>query len=1045
MTATTRPLHVTLIVALIASLVASVAMWTTTASAPLSGSSSIGPSSLQAGEGEFPASVTLDGEQYLLDRTVPLDPAALEQAGDLEGLTLYRQPGAQPGSPVYAQLVDVPDADLGRYLPTNAGAPEIACMVEVAEVGPLTANDINYIFAGIETDIPTSELEQIADAGGQAVYAAPGEAQPSAELFLETANGLFRFVISDAQGRPGTLPDSIPFAGQSYAFEGDASASVDPSTLSKIGCVGPFPAFAPAGQPIESLTSLFVLAGGRYFSYTATGPAPEDAGPSEAPDQIDEGTPADDQAQPESTEAPDEPIDETQATPPPPDEEAAPTEAPVEEAQGDLPGIEITAGLGTPNQPAEYPREIVIDGARYLFDRLVPLDRNQLTAVAQEGETSAYAKSEQGPFDMLYLAVPDRDPGELGRYLPEQLDAPDQACLSETAQTQRLTAANSTYISAGYEPDLTADLLQVVYDASGQPVYADPGTSEPYPELFLDDGTGLLRFLLIGGDGRPQALSDALAFDGSELAFSGDVTQSVDRNALVKVGCSGPFPVYSATPDAPFTQLFVGVGDTLLQFDGEGVPEQPSPTAEPTETATLEPTPAPTETATLEPTPAPTETATLTPTATPTETPAPTETATATPTATVAPPTETATSTPAPTETATAAPAPTETPTTEPTPAATVTTEATTEPADEPTATATTTIAPTATATGTAAPAQTPLPAEEAGLPQQIEVQNTAYIFNQVNVDIDIETLVEIDVIVVQGVQLTVYAEEEFEGATSILYCVATDGDIVGEYVVRASAEPPSPPSLPQEIEIENNVFVFNEVDITINVQTLVQVSFIVYQNISLTIYADQDAPDEPTRLWAVAPGGIVVGQYVESDLVVELTELPLVPQPTPAFQPPAVVPTLPPSVLPPVGTGVATGCSGTVGELNALNIPSNLPNRIQFGGIAYNFAGSEPASEAGTLTRLGCIGPFEVASSDQEDRSEVLYLRAPGGGANQLVYRFEAAQTFTVVLEVQGNATNVQVGDNRYQLAQTWETRIHASVSVLLFQESAEDPSTLR
>ncbi|CAN5826301.1 hypothetical protein BH24CHL4_BH24CHL4_12590 [soil metagenome] len=1091
MTATTRPLHFALIIALVSSLVASALVWTAAASSPLPGAVESAAISFQANTEGFPASVAVDGQQYLFDRTVPVDPTTLEPVAEQEGLTLLARSGSLPGGPVYAQLADQPDSDLGRYLSTNMNTPDQACAAEAADVGPLTTGDTNYLFAGIETDIPTSALVQIADAGGQFVYAAEGESQPSSELFLETTDGLFRFVITNDQGRPGTLPDSVPFGGQSYAFEGDASAAIDPATLAKMGCVGPFPAFAAAGQPVDALATLYVLAGGRYFGYTATGPAAEDAVPAEEPDQVDEATPAEyaasvDEEIVEETPtaddsaavAPDDPTiaasqeepaaeptatatseqqassDESEATPPPPPDQQASETPPVEDGQGDVPGIEITVGLATANQPAEYPREVLIEGARYLFDRLVPLDRNELNRVAQEGPIIAYARIEQGPFDVLYISVPERSDDELARYLPERLDAPEQSCVAETAESQRLTAGDATYVSAGYETDLTPEDLEVVADAGGQPVYADPGAATPYPELFITDANGLLRFLIAGGDGRAQSLGDTLVFAGGEFTFAGDVTETEDRNALVKVGCAGLFPVFSAAggDDDAFTRLFVAVGNSLFQYDGEGAPlEEETPVATPTETASPE------ATATVAPTqaPAPTETAAATETAVP-----PTETATATVEATQ-PPTETATATVEatlpPTETATATATleatqtPTGTATTEPAapatetvaPTETATAETTTAPADE-AATATTTVAPTQTATGTAAPAQTPLPSDEAGLPQQIEVQNTTYIFNQVNVEVNLETLVQVDVIVVQGVQLFVYAEQEFQGAVEVLYCVTADGEIVGEYVVLASAQPSPPPVLPVEVEIENTTYIFNDVDITINIQTLVQVNFIVYQNISLTVYAEQEVADQPTRLWVVAPGGIVIGQYVQSNLVVELVQLPPPPQPTVQFQPPAVVPTLPPSALPPPASTsvVPYGCAGTVGELNALGVPNNLPNRIQFGGIAYLLGGFGPANEAGMLTRLGCIGPFEVLSTDQEDRSEVLYLRAPGGGVNQQVYRFEAALTFTVVLEIQGNATSVQIGDDRYQLSQTWESRIYSSESVILFQESAEDPA---
>ncbi len=960
----------------------------------------------QESDADFPESLTVAGQQYLFDRAVPVDPASLEQAGDQSGLTILTRPGPQPGEPIFVQRLDQPENGLGRYLPTNAANPDLACLAEAADFGPLSTVENDYVFAGIETDIPTSELLQVADAGGQFVYADPDAAQPQPELFLETTDGLMRFLITDAQGRPAALPDALTVASQAFSFEGDATTEVDPGNLVKVGCIGPYGAYAASGQSVDALSELFVLAGGRYFGFATAGPAvDEDAaiGPVETTEEeaSEEAASEPDSLSEAATE---EPSEETDSSPPPvEDEEEAPS-VPDEVDAADLPGFQVTGGLDPGPQPAEYPRELVFEGERFLFDRLVPLEPQSLTQIAQEGSIIAYGRSESGPHDALFLAVPERPDGESVRYLPQRLNAPDRPCIAESGPVQQLSAGGALYVSAGYEPDLQLEDLQQFAEANGQPVYADQGASPPYPELFLTDEVGLIRFLLAEADGRPATLA-SLAFSGAEYEYAGNVTESVSRADLAKVGCAGPFPVFSAeTGDDAFAQLFVGVGNALLQYDGDDVPvEEPTPTEtiEPTETPTTEPTetssPTATATQTAEP---PTQTATLTSTGTPTETPPEVPTATLTPTDQ---------------------------------PQATATSTSTVE--------ALPTSAAATTATGTATPSATSIPSEAAGLPQQIEVQNTTYIFNQVNVNVSIETLVQVDVIVVQGVQLTVYAEQALQGAAPILYCIAADGEVVGEYVVLASAQPQPPPILPQKIEIESATYVFNEVDISINIQTLVQVDFIVYLNISLTIYAEPQIPGQPTRLWVVAPGGVVVGQYVHSILIVQLVQPLPAPLPTVQFQPPAVVPTLPPSALPTAPSGVVQlGCIGTIGELNSLGVPTNLPNRFQFGGIAYALGGIEPASDAGTLTRLGCVGPFEVASTDQEDRSRVLYLRAPAGGVNQQVYRYEAALTFLVVLENQGNATTVQVGDNRYQLSQTWQPGVYSGMSVILFQGNTDE-----
>jgi len=81
-----------------------------------------------------------------------------------------------------------------------------------------------------------------------------------------------------------------------------------------------------------------------------------------------------------------------------------PSTSPVEGgSEGSNQGIELVGGLGTGGQPDDIPRELVIADARFLFDRIVPLSRQELVRIAQEQETIAYARAEEGPFPAIYL------------------------------------------------------------------------------------------------------------------------------------------------------------------------------------------------------------------------------------------------------------------------------------------------------------------------------------------------------------------------------------------------------------------------------------------------------------------------------------------------------------------------------------------------------------------------------------------------------------------------------------------------------------------
>src|SRR6476469_5441804 len=148
-------------------------------------------------------------------------------------------------------------------------------------------------------------------------------------------------------------------------------------------------------------------------------------------------------------------------------------------------GIELGQDLGDGGQPDGLPREVGVGDARFLFDRIVPLRRQDLVRIAQEQSTIAYASTEQGPYAAVYLSVPNRSEDELARCLPELVGSPDIACPADAANYEPVDAGGATYVFAGPETDLTADSLQQVGDSSGQPIYTDLGTGQPFPELFF--------------------------------------------------------------------------------------------------------------------------------------------------------------------------------------------------------------------------------------------------------------------------------------------------------------------------------------------------------------------------------------------------------------------------------------------------------------------------------------------------------------------------------------------------------------------------------
>ena len=212
------------------------------------------------------------------------------------------------------------------------------------------------------------------------------------------------------------------------------------------------------------------------------------------------------------------------------------------------------------------------------------------------------------------------------------------------------------------------------------------------------------------------------------------------------------------------------------------------------------------------------------------------------------------TETPVPTDVPTEAPAATDAPT------------ETVVPEEEPTEETEATEPPAAVPTSTPLPPIAPPPPE---LPGEIQVQSASYLFSDVTVDIDVTTLVQVEVIVVNNVELTVYARQEFQGAAPELFCVGPDGQVVGRYVPAAVVRPQPPQELPQELETEGDTYVFNQVNVNIDITTLVQVNVVVVQNVELTLYAPQNVSGSPALLYAVAAtGGQVVGVYLQATIV---------------------------------------------------------------------------------------------------------------------------------------------------------------------------------
>jgi hypothetical protein len=298
-----------------------------------------------AEEGTLPLEVVLEGARFGLDRPVPVDPAGLQQVGEDDGVLLFAIPGGPPFDRVYG-AADITAQVPGRYLAEQpvgtdgVPAPNGTCLAEMANFTVLDVGGDPYVYAGPEPDLTTDQLQSVLETSeGQPVYAESTVA-PFPELYVEDNGTLNRFILLDDRGVPETIGASIVFAGQTFAFDRDATGEVDLNALARVGCVGPFSARAE-GDVVENLDQLFVVLNDvtpRLLAFTAVAPE-QPAAPTVAPAQ-------------EPTETP---VPPTETPIPATETPVPPTETPIPPTETPVPATATLAPTETPLPPTETP------------------------------------------------------------------------------------------------------------------------------------------------------------------------------------------------------------------------------------------------------------------------------------------------------------------------------------------------------------------------------------------------------------------------------------------------------------------------------------------------------------------------------------------------------------------------------------------------------------------------------------------------------------------------------------------------------------------
>jgi hypothetical protein len=144
------------------------------------------------------------------------------------------------------------------------------------------------------------------------------------------------------------------------------------------------------------------------------------------------------------------------------------------------------------------------------------------------------------------------------------------------------------------------------------------------------------------------------------------------------------------------------------------------------------------------------------------------------------------------------------------------------------------------------------------------------------------------------------------------------------------------------------------------------------------------------------------------------------------------------------VATSTASRCSGNVGPVDDNGVPERLPRSIQYQGTGYQYIDITPADEAGSLTLLGCVGPFEAFNSDQQDPGAALFLRVPNSPDN--VFRYESTSSFNVDFQSSDSSATALTlpgtdgqPDIQYIASDPWVRSVYSSVSLVLYVADAE------
>ena len=260
--------------------------------------------------------------------------------------------------------------------------------------------------------------------------------------------------------------------------------------------------------------------------------------------------------------------------------------------------------------PAAFPREIQVQGIRYLFDSEVDIDPATLVQVdtvqaeadtltifaPPAGQASAARmtfaqQAVAGPFARIYA---EAVAGVFARYLPEapitasgvfDVSSPCAAEATTTPFSYTFEGQQYQYAYSNVEINVSIEELrtttiaaigQVPKTRDGREILIRGGANK-FTEVFLA-GDKLDRYVGINAVGLPVTLSN-LVFAETQFSYRAQVNVSVTTAGYQRIGCAGTFPLFAppaeASGQAALTTCFTVVDNRVYQFVAKTVIKAP--------------------------------------------------------------------------------------------------------------------------------------------------------------------------------------------------------------------------------------------------------------------------------------------------------------------------------------------------------------------------------------------------------------------------------------------------------------------------------------